>query len=844
MRIGIRAKLVATLIIAGVIPILITISITYFVERSQRRDSISKNFQQMSEKARENIALKLTANVRSISSLSELPVTVNSLDYASQVSSLSPKVTAWQIEDVDRQWPELTKIDEPIKSILENPLAETFRAFNSVERAFGEIFATDRFGQVVAATDKTSDYYQADEEWWRSAYDNGRGRLHLSEVTYDESVGIYSVGICVPVRAVENADGKERVVGIIKAVLATTNVFSSIYSIDVGEGGLVSLVSDDRTIVLTRGFTSLQHKLPDGVNIGTYLGDSDWLVGSARIELSEFSYRTPWSVVVYQELSHAFAPVRRLIWYIVLSGAALILVFFLLGLYLIESKVASPLSLLTETVKRVASGELRQTVEINSKDEIGELTSSFNQMISNLEKRISLDNMSLNMLSHLELSDVLSTTMETLKTTFDAVFARVWLVGDGDLCDECIHADICTDKERCLHLKVTVGIYAKDEEYLRVPLGSLRVGQIAESGRPYMTNDLTTDEWMHNAEWMQRRWIVSFAGSPLLIGGELLGVLALFRRSPMSNEEFVILGSFANRAAMAIQNARLHSEVTELNLNLEQKVEGRTEELRMANVKLRRADQLKSEFLANMSHELRTPLNAIIGFSEVLRDGLCGELNEEQIESILDIHGSGKHLLDMINDVLDISKIEAGRMELQPGQFSMAEAMNGIQSIVRDMVDKKGLSLQIHVREGLPDIHADHVKFKQIMYNLLSNAVKFTQEGGSITVDASLNDDGEFLISVTDTGIGISPGDQETIFDEFRQVDSSLSRQYEGTGLGLSLTKKLVELHGGNIWVESEGIGTGSRFCFTLPIGEPDVEPGKTPAFLDTGEAPETLHRD
>ena len=239
------------------------------------------------------------------------------------------------------------------------------------------------------------------------------------------------------------------------------------------------------------------------------------------------------------------------------------------------------------------------------------------------------------------------------------------------------------------------------------------------------------------------------------------------------------------------------------------------------------ANRTKSEFLANMSHELRTPLNAIIGFAEIMRDGICGELNDDQMSSVIDIHESGKHLLQMINDILDLSKVEAGKMELQPEVFSLSRAIDDVQSIIRDMANKKHLNLQVIVPEDLPEIYADQVKFKQIMYNLLSNAVKFTPERESITISVSSDDD-QFLISAADTGVGIDPEDQEAIFDEFKQLDSSQSRQYEGTGLGLALTKRLVELHGGRIWVESEGLGMGSTFSFTIPVREPEVETQQT----------------
>jgi len=834
MRMGIRGKLVTALIVTGVIPLLIAISITYFVGLSQRKETVGRNFQQLSEKARENIVLRLTASVRSIRNLAVLPLTVGFLSAASMDSEIAPKISAWEITHFDERWSEISTKDEPLKEILENPLAEMFKAFNSVETAFGEVFATDVTGRLVASTDKTSDYWQADEDWWQNAYNNGQGKLHLEGVSYDDNVGIYATNICVPVKA--SNGGQEKIVGIIKAVLAADYAFEGVYNMSVEEGGKGVLASDDGTIIFSRYAPPMREKLPTGVRPSSSLGDSGWfiapaqdgpdmLVAFARIELNErdFTFSTSWSVIVYQKLSYASAPIRRLIWYISVPGIVLILVSLFLGLYLAAGKVASPLRQLTQTVKHVASGDLTRKVQISSKAEIGELASSINQMISNLQKRTSLDDMALNALTHMELRDVLNIVMETLKTIFDAAFARIWLVEDGDLCEDCIHADICQNKDWCLHLKVTVGIYAKDDEYLRVPLGGLEVGRIAETKKPFMTNDIVADGDIHRAEWLNKRLVTSFVGYPLIVGGELLGVLALFSYRPISDDEFTILGSFAARTAMAIQNARLHSEIMELNLNLEKNVEDRTQELELANIKLRKADQLKSEFLANMSHELRTPLNAIIGFAEVLRDGLCGRLNEEQEESVVDIHESGKHLLRMINDILDLSKVEAGKMELQPEDFSLAQAMDDVQSIVRDIVNRKHLDLQTVVSEDLPNVHADQVKFKQIMYNLLSNAVKFTPDRGAVTIDVSLDND-EFLISVTDTGIGIEQEDQETIFDEFKQVDSSRTRLYEGTGLGLALTKRLVELHGGRIWVESEGTGMGSKFSFTLPAERPGIE--------------------
>lgn len=240
------------------------------------------------------------------------------------------------------------------------------------------------------------------------------------------------------------------------------------------------------------------------------------------------------------------------------------------------------------------------------------------------------------------------------------------------------------------------------------------------------------------------------------------------------------------------------------------------------------ANRAKSQFLANMSHELRTPLNAIIGFSEVLADQTFGSLNERQIKYANHILNSGRHLLQLINDILDLSKVEAGRLELACSSFDVAAALRNIQTIVKALASKKSIDLSLHIPSDFPRFYGDEVKFKQIMYNLLSNALKFTPQEGSVTVTVSARlgiepgtDSGDMEISVTDTGIGIRPDDQERIFKEFEQVDSSYGRQQQGTGLGLALTRRLVELHGGRIWVESDGIeGHGSTFSFVLPMSK------------------------
>jgi PAS domain S-box-containing protein len=232
-----------------------------------------------------------------------------------------------------------------------------------------------------------------------------------------------------------------------------------------------------------------------------------------------------------------------------------------------------------------------------------------------------------------------------------------------------------------------------------------------------------------------------------------------------------------------------------------------------------KANQAKSEFLANMSHEFRTPLNAIIGFSEILEDGMLGTLNERQLRSASHIADSGKHLLDLVNELLDLTKVEAGKMELQLSPVAVAPLLSMSMSMLGEKAMNKGLQMEFNIEDELAGtmIEADGVKLKQVMFNLLSNAVKFTPAGGSIRVHARKDGD-DILVSVSDTGIGLKPEDKERIFSPFEQVESAYSSKREGTGLGLALIRRLVEIHEGRIWVESEGPGKGSTFTFSIPM--------------------------
>jgi signal transduction histidine kinase len=398
-----------------------------------------------------------------------------------------------------------------------------------------------------------------------------------------------------------------------------------------------------------------------------------------------------------------------------------------------------------------------------------------------------------------EVSRAVSSTLD-VETVLNTIVSRASQLAGGAGCSIYEYDEGAEQFE----LRATHNYDVEFVEALRaVPLrkGEGLMGRAAEMREPVQVADITQPGAYRSSvrDTLIRFGYRALLSVPLLREDQIIGSLSFNRKAPgeFPPEVVDVLRTFATQSALAIQNARLFREIADKSAQLEA------------------ASRHKSEFLANMSHELRTPLNAIIGFSEILAERMFGDINEKQTEYLQDILESGRHLLSLINDILDLSKIEAGRMELELTEFDLPQAIDNALILVRERASRRGIRLGSTIDPRLGMIGGDERKVKQVLLNLLSNALKFTPEGGRIDVGASPHDQ-VAEVSVTDTGVGIAPDDQEAVFEEFRQVGTA-DKKAEGTGLGLALSRKFIELHGGRIWVKS-AVGVGSTFTFTLPL--------------------------
>ena len=482
--------------------------------------------------------------------------------------------------------------------------------------------------------------------------------------------------------------------------------------------------------------------------------------------------------------------------------------------------ISLPLAKLQNSAALISGGDLEAPVDTGSNDEIGRLARDLDTMRGSIkearenlehkvEKRTRELRRSVEELKALgEVSQAINSTLD-LQTVLTTIVTRAAELSRSDA-GTIYEFD---EAEQVFEPRANYGISNEIVEALRgsrIGIGDGTVGQAAAQRTAVQIPDIENEPTHLLHDLHRQAGFRALLAVPLLREERIIGGLVVRRKAPGEFPQDILdlLQTFATQSVLAIHNARLFQEIQNKGQQLEI------------------ASQHKSQFLANMSHELRTPLNAIIGFSEVLMEKMFGELNERQEEYLNDIFTSGKHLLNLINDILDLSKIEAGKMELEPSSVNLRELLEGSLVVVKERALAHGISLSLDMSDDIDTLIADERKVKQIVFNLLSNAVKFTPDKGKVGIKAR-QDDGAVEIAVWDTGMGIAAEDQQRVFEEFQQVGETLTGKPEGTGLGLALTRRLVELHGGTIRLESTP-GEGSIFTFTLPMTGEGQRPART----------------
>ena len=529
-----------------------------------------------------------------------------------------------------------------------------------------------------------------------------------------------------------------------------------------------------------------------------------------RRVLTAYAHVAPLGWMVFVELprAEAYAPLYATI---ERSGILLLAALgfaFVAGLVLAR-KMVGPIQALRAGAARIGSGDLAQRISVKTGDELEALADQFNDMAgklqesyADLEKKVEQRTHELaQSVAELralgEVSQAVNSTLD-LQEVLNTIVSKAVQLSDTD-------AGAIYDYDEATKEFRQRATYGMDEELIaalqerRIRIGDPGIGQAARDRAPLQMADLQKEPPSEILEVVLRAGYRAVLILPLLGADRILGALLVRRKRPgeFPKQTIDLLQTFAAQSVLAIQNAHLFHEIDDKSRQLEV------------------ASQHKSQFLANMSHELRTPLNAILGYTELILDNIYGETPEKMRGVLERVQRNGKHLLGLINDVLDLSKIEAGQFTLALAQYTVKDVVHNVFSAVESLANEKKLALRVEMAKDLPAGRGDERRLTQVLLNLVGNAIKFTDDGG-ITVKAVANN-GAYTVSVCDTGPGISTADQAKLFQEFQQADNSTTKKKGGTGLGLAISRRIIEMHGGRIWVESS-LGHSSTFAFTLPI--------------------------
>ncbi|MBI5180701.1 MAG: PAS domain S-box protein [Nitrospirae bacterium] len=760
---GIQGKIILLAVTIGILPGIVGVTITYFGGTNLFKNSIGDSFQEIAKKESAHVKRVIEKEVDEARSLTISPFVRQYIEAVNQkYTESSNEELIKEINRIEKNWPQLNERNPILKDILTNELSAYLKEYKKLEKEeYAEIFITDVKGAIIAATNKTTGYFQADEKWWEETYNSGKGSIYIADVGYDESAKVFSLNFCLPIMDGQN----KKVIGVIKVVTDIRYLFSGIINIQIGKTGHSDLVSSDGMVIIDPISPPLSWRISENLISKISTTEPGWtidedehgiksIIGYAPVENNKnFSASSlgskSWYIFVRQDMSEVYIPIMGLLWKVSFIGLVLVSVLSFVALSR-GRQIVMPLLQLQEGVEVIGQGKLDYRLNITTKDEVGQLANSINRMAAELEN-------STNELQfqRKELEDTKNYLKNILEYSADIVITT-------DLNGNVVEFNKTAEEILEYKREEVIGKPA-DEFYLDKNERKYILDMVSKKGK---INNYETRFMTKSGKILQ----VSLTLSHLKDNsGKLIGTVGISRDVTAKKE----------------------------------------------------LDQMKLDFMYMLTHDIKSPLSILLGLSTMVMEGKFGSVDEKIIEPLRSIYSSGRKISSLVDNCLTSALIEAGRLELEMKPVKIDVVLNNIIKLMRLQAAKKMVDIKTDIPKSFPEVIGDEIYLDRVFINLLSNAIKFTPDGGEIKVKVKITDGGKAKhkryaeISISDTGIGISQEDLPGLFNKYKRAKGS--RRIEGTGLGLFIVKYIVDSHNGEVEVSSK-VGEGSIFTVRFPL--------------------------
>ena len=804
-KMNIRNKVIMMLFSSSIILLGVGVSLGYLWGYNLLRDTIGANYL--------NKAELLNGSMNRIISeeMTDLKIYMSDPQRKSEIQKYNLKYKGMDAQSIkkyfdnmDKEWIDASPGSKLVSDYLDTPVSDRLKTIVAADLGLGEIFMTDKFGGLVASSGKTSDFYQADEKWWKDAFANGKGAAVIEHIEFDESSNALSLPTAIPIM-----DDSGNIIGISKAVLNINRLFAPLENFKFGKSGHAILIDEKGSILFHHELQPITTQLLGKEDFQVLLENkSKWMIirDSSVYKKDMFFAWTlvkhpglqksgmDWRICISQEADEVFAPLNKLIFQLFIIIGVLTFVLITIGL-IFSNAFVKPIKELRKGVEHISRGDLDYKVNINTGDEIEELANSFNQMTRDLKKSTtSINRLNKEISVRKKAEESIQEAAKQWQRTFDSISDLVFIQDTTFTilkANKAFAAAIKMKPEDIIGKKCYEVLHKRDKPWPGCPFTKTQ-----QDSKPH-TEEVDDPQ----------------IGLPLLVS-----------TSPIFNEEGKLIGSvhlakdisIRKRAEQVLQDTKEELEKRTWGLQkTNDTLKVLYKELEEKNKKLQEIDEIKSSFVSMVSHELRTPLSAIKEGVGIVLDGIAGPVVKDQ-KNFLDIaRRNVDRLARLINDVLDFQKLEAGKMKFDMRKGDLNAAIKDIKATMVPAAKAKKIELLTKLGKDIPAINFDRDRITQVLTNLVDNAIKFTEKG-SITI-CTQRKGNIIIVSVKDTGQGIEEEDTHKLFQMFEQLAKGKDRKTGGTGLGLAISKEIVGRHGGKIWVESKP-GKGSTFSFALPI--------------------------